>query len=60
MTTLIEGQVGSSTRKNQAKKDYVGDNLKDIEYRTIAFNTEDEAEEFEKYVQSKETYIFSN
>lgn len=60
MTTLIEGQVCSSTRKSQPKKDYVGKNLEDIEYRTIGFATENEAKEFEEYVKSKETYIFPN
>ena len=56
MTSLIPD--GSGMRKNTRKSEYVGDNLNDVEYRTIAFKTEDEAKEFETYVKHQGTYIF--
>jgi len=56
MTSLLPN--GSGTRKNTKKSLYVGSNLNDVEYRTIAFKTEDEAKEFETYVKQQETYIF--
>ena len=56
MTSLLPN--GSGVRKNTKKSDYVGNNLNEVEYRTIAFKTEDEAKEFETYVKHQESYIF--
>ena len=57
MTSLIPN--GQGIRNNQDKKDYVRKHLDFIEYRTIPFNTEKEAIEFEKYVKENDEHIFN-
>lgn len=49
---------GPGTRKNENKREYVTKHLKDIQYRTIALNSEDEARSFEALVKKQEEYIF--
>lgn len=56
MTSLLPN--GSGTRKNTKKSDYVGKDPNSVEYRTIAFVTEQETTEFETYVKHQQTYIF--
>ena len=60
MTSLLPQPLGCGTRKNQAKRKYIFDNLADIEYRTLACVTVQEAkEEEEKLKASKNQYKFS-
>lgn len=59
MTSLLPDQVNSNNRHNEGKKSYVCDNLRDIEYRTIALDDKEDAEDFEKYVKQQEKYIYN-
>jgi hypothetical protein len=58
MTSLLPSPLGSGTRKNSAKKDYVQRYLGKIEYRTLACSTCDEAEEIERKLKSNNVYRF--
>lgn len=49
---------GAGVRKNEKKQEYVAKHLKDIQYRTIALNSEEEARSFEAFVKKQEKYIF--
>lgn len=57
MSSLLPS--GGGGRKNEDKREYVAKHLKDIQYRTIALNSEEEARSFEAFVKNKENYIFS-
>ena len=56
MSSLLPS--GGGRRKNEEKQKYVAKHLKDIQYRTIAVNSEDEARSFEAFVKKQEKYIF--
>lgn len=59
MTSLLPNQVNSNKRRSEVKKRYVHENLRDIEYRTIALDDKDDAVDFEKYVKQQEKYIYN-
>ncbi len=56
MSSLLPS--GGGGRENKEKQEYVAKHLKDIQYRTIALNNEDEARSFETFVKKQEKYIF--
>jgi len=56
MSSLLPS--GGGERKNEKKKEYVAKHLKDIQYRTIALNSEKEARSFETFVKNQEDYVF--
>lgn len=60
MTSLIPSPDGRGGRNNGRKRSYVFENIGDIEYRTMAFNARNEAQNFEKneLKSKKSEYIF--
>ena len=56
---LPKSHGGSGTRNNAVKREYVAEHLLDIEYRTCACATKAEAQEIERRLINKHTYIFS-
>lgn len=59
MTSLLPNQVNSNKRRSEVKKRYVYENLRGIEYRTIALDDKEDAVDFEKYVKQQEKYIYN-
>lgn len=47
MTSLLPAPLGQGTRNNQQKRDYVFENLQNIEYRSCACETQGDAKELE-------------
>lgn len=59
MTSLLPEPFGAGTRKNYDKRNYVLNNIQDIEYRTIAFTDSSDAKRFESYIKFAEKYLFN-
>jgi hypothetical protein len=59
MTSLLPEPFGTGHRSNAAKRDYVLKYLEDIEYRTSASTTREEAKVCERELKSSNTYIFT-
>lgn len=59
MTSLLPNPFGAGTRNNEDKRNYVLNNLQDIEYRTISFIDNNDAKLFENYIKSVEQYLFN-
>jgi hypothetical protein len=58
MTSLLPKPFGTGHRSNAAKRAYVLLHLEDIEYRTYALATIEEAKVFEEELKSNNAYIF--
>lgn len=58
MTSLFPRGIGSGTRRNSKKKDYVWENLPTIEYRTVPTFSREEARSLEKNLLESHDYIF--
>ena len=58
MSSLLPQPLGTPERKNEQKKEYVLDNLDNIEYRAKAYGSKDEAKKEERSMPAKDTYIF--
>lgn len=59
MTSLLPEPQGQGNRKNMAKRVYVYKNIQDIEYRTIACRTENDAKTIEKKLKALNNHIFN-
>lgn len=59
MRSLLPPPYGRGTRNNESKRQYVLDNIGDIEYRTLACTTEDEAKAIEKQLLATGKYLFN-
>ena len=60
MSSLLPEPFGAGTRKNKDKRDYALEHLDDVEYRTIATASVDEAITIENELKkNKDKYIFS-
>lgn len=59
MTSLLPTPYGCGTRNNIKKRNYVLAHISDIEYRTIAFLSEDEMKSCEKELKSYGIHIFN-
>jgi hypothetical protein len=59
MTSLLPKPWGAGGRSNADKRAYVFKHLADIEYRTSAFTTSQEAIVCERELKSNNTYIFT-
>jgi hypothetical protein len=57
MTSLLSKPLGAGTRNNNVKRAYVLEHLEDIEYRTTAIATSQEAKECERVLKSGGKYI---
>lgn len=59
MSSLLPVPFGCGTRNNAGKRAYVLENLKEIEYRTLACYTIEEAAECERQLRRKRSmYLF--
>ncbi len=59
MTSLLSAPLGSGTRRNSEKRDWVLKYLDHIEYRTIACRDEDEAKKLERDLKvQQDSYQF--
>lgn len=59
MTSLLPKPFGAGKRKNNDKRNYVLNNIQDIEYRTISFIDNIDAKRFESYIKHVENYLFN-
>ena len=59
MTSLLPEPFGAGTRKNFNKRNYVLNNIQDIEYRTMSFIDNSDAKRFESYIKFAEKYLFN-
>ena len=59
MTSLLPEPWGSGTRRNHAKREYVGNYLAQIEYRTCACPSDAAARQLERTLRARaEEYLF--
>jgi hypothetical protein len=59
MRSLLPKPYGRGTRKNLGKRQYVLDNINDIEYRTLPCAIKDEAKTIEKQLLVTGKYLFN-
>lgn len=60
MSSLLPAPLGTGTRTNEDKKQYVLENIADVEYRTLACETKEQAEQEERVLKnSGKRYIFN-
>ena len=57
MTSLLPKPLGAGTRNNAELRNYVWDNIADIEYRTIAYKNREDAEALVQAL-NREEYLF--
>ena len=58
MTSLLPEPYGAGKRNNKEKRNYILEHLCDVEYRTKAHSTSEEAEDEERILKKSEKYIF--
>jgi hypothetical protein len=58
MSSLLPEPLGAGHRNNATKRTYVLEHLEDIEYRTSASATGEEAKVCERELKANHTYIF--
>jgi hypothetical protein len=59
MTSILPGQFGAGTRRNQEKREYVWGNLADVHYCTLACLSEEEAKLEENILRkTRDNYLF--
>lgn len=59
MTSLLPSLYGQGSRKNNDKREYILDNIGNIEYRTMAFSNKDDMNKFETSLKSQNKYIYN-
>jgi len=61
MSSLLPKPLGTGTRNNEKKRNYLLDNIEDIEYRTYACQTREEAVDIERKIKQTPNngYIFN-
>lgn len=59
MTSLLPAPLGAGTRHNSAKRDYLLENLADLEYRTLACDSKSEARLVESKRKKEQRYLFN-
>ncbi len=59
MKSLMPEPYGVGRRRNMAKRNYVLDHYKDIDYRTITTKNREEAKGIEKKLKAKNIHIFN-
>ena len=59
MTSLLPKPYGIGTRKNEKKREYVWNNIEDIEYRTISTQTRNESLIIEKVIKGMNIHLFN-
>ncbi|WP_053183950.1 hypothetical protein [Sunxiuqinia dokdonensis] len=58
MSSLLPEPLGQGTRKNRLKREYVLENINDIQYRTLAFLSKHEMKSFEDGLRIKKNHLF--
>jgi hypothetical protein len=58
MTSLLAAPLGQGTRRNEKKKSFVLERMAELEYRTRAFASEEDAEQFESQLLRSGQYLF--
>ena len=59
MSSLLPKPFGQGTRNNNIKRDYVMENISDIQYRTISFLTEIEMKQVENEIKKLNLHKFN-
>ncbi len=59
MSSLLPKPLGIGTRNNQAKREYVLNNINVIEYRCMACESKNRAREVENTLKKTRAYIFN-
>lgn len=59
MSSLLPKPFGQGTRNNKIKRDYVMENISDIQYRTISFLTEIEMKQVENEIKKLNLHKFN-
>ena len=60
MTSLLPcDKGGSGTRNNSRKRDYLARHRNDIEYRTIAFKSKEEAADYERELKETQGHLYT-
>ena len=58
MRSLLPAPLGSGTRNNAAKREYMLRNLADLDYRCLTCETREEAAEVERAIPDRREYLF--
>jgi len=59
MTSLLPKPYGVGTRRNEQKREYVWNNINEIEYRTIPTFTREESVEIEREIRKMNIHLFN-
>ena len=59
MSSLLPKPYGQGTRNNEGKRQYVLNNIKDIEYRTVAFISQEEMKKCEQELKQLKIHKFN-
>jgi len=59
MTSLLPKPLGTGTRNNERKRKYLLRHLKDIEYRTCACKTREEAADIERKIKRDQGHLYT-
>jgi len=58
MSSLLPKPYGHGTRNNMRLRNYVWENLDDIDYRTLTCDNEDESKEIERRIKQNQRHLF--
>ena len=59
MSSLLPKPFGQGIRRNEEKREYVLNNIENIEYRTVAFTTEKEMKDCERELKQLNEHRFN-
>lgn len=59
MSSLLPAPWGQGHRSNEDKRSYVMEHIQDVEYRTLACASEEQAKHRERWLKQNRSYIFS-
>ena len=59
LKSLYPKPYGVGTRNNESKRNYILNNWKDLEYRTLATTTKEEAKHIEDNLKAMNNYLFN-
>jgi hypothetical protein len=59
MSSLLPKPFGQGTRRNEVKREYVLNNIENIEYRTVAFTSEKEMKDCERELKQLNIHKFN-
>ena len=59
MSSLLPKPLGQGTRNKDEKREYILNNIENIEYRTVAFTSEKEMKDCERELKQLNIHIFN-